>query len=107
MKKISDTELKAIIYKHAKWVRGEDDGDCANLYNADLCNANLRDCDILAGLLYMMGKITNVVPEAELKKFITERTGMSEEAYKAIDDIIAKEYEEADNKPLICEGGNE
>lgn len=67
----------------------------------------LRDCDILAGLLYMMGKITNVVSEAELKKFITERTGMSEEAYKAIDDIIAKEYEEADNKPLICEGENE
>lgn len=28
----------------------------------------LRDCDILAGLLYMMGKITNVAPEAELKK---------------------------------------
>lgn len=66
----------------------------------------LRDCDILAGLLYMMGKITNVVTEVELKKFITERTGMSEEAYKAIDDIIAKEYEEADNKPLICEAEN-
>lgn len=56
MKKISDTELKAIIYKHAKWVRGEDDGDCANLYNADLrgvnlrgvnlCNANLRGANL-------------------------------------------------------------
>lgn len=53
----------------------------------------LRDCDILTGLLYMMGKITNVVPEAELKKFITERTGMSEEAYKAIDDFVANECE--------------
>ena len=58
----------------------------------------LRDCDILAGLLYMMGKITNVVPEAELKKFITERTGMSEEAYKAIDGIIAKEASKAEGK---------
>ena len=47
MKKISDTELKAIIYKHAKWVRGEDGGERANLCgadlrNADLCCANLR-----------------------------------------------------------------
>ena len=46
MKKISDTELKAIIYKHAKWVRGEDDGDCANLYGANLCDADLRDADL-------------------------------------------------------------
>lgn len=51
----------------------------------------LQDYDVLAGVLYMMGKITNVVPEAELKKFITERTGMSEEAYKAVDDFIANE----------------
>ena len=29
MKKISDTELKAIIYKHAKWARGEDGGERA------------------------------------------------------------------------------
>ena len=37
MKKISYTELKAIIYKHAKWARGEDDGE-----RADLCDADLR-----------------------------------------------------------------
>ena len=41
MKKISDTELKAIIYKHAKWVRGEDGGERADLCNANLCGANL------------------------------------------------------------------
>ena len=51
MKKISDTELKAIIYKHAKWARGEDGGECADLRNAnlcgaDLCGANLRDADL-------------------------------------------------------------
>ena len=56
MKKISDTELKATIYKHAKWVRGEDGGERANLrgtdlYNADLCdadlcNANLRNANL-------------------------------------------------------------
>ena len=56
MKKISDTELKAIIYKHAKWARGEDGGEradlrCANLCganlcDADLCNANLRNADL-------------------------------------------------------------
>ena len=46
MKKISDTELKAIIYKHAKWARGEDGGERANLRNADLRGANLRDADL-------------------------------------------------------------
>ena len=46
MKKISDTELKAIIYKHAKWARGEDSGERANLRNADLRGADLRDADL-------------------------------------------------------------
>ena len=46
MKKISYTELKAIIYKHAKWARGEDGGKRAKLCGADLCGANLRDADL-------------------------------------------------------------
>ena len=46
MKKISDTELKAIIYKHAKWARGEDGGERADLCGADLRNANLHGADL-------------------------------------------------------------
>ena len=46
MKKISDTELKAIIYKHAKWTRGEDGGERADLRGADLRGANLRSADL-------------------------------------------------------------
>ena len=46
MKKISDTELKAIIYKHAKWARGEDGGERAKLCGADLCGANLRGANL-------------------------------------------------------------
>ena len=46
MKKISDTELKAIIYKHAKWARGEDGGERAKLCGADLRDADLRDADL-------------------------------------------------------------
>ena len=46
MKKISDTELKAIIYKHAKWARGEDRGERANLHSADLRGADLRGADL-------------------------------------------------------------
>lgn len=42
MKKISDTELKAIIYKHAKWTRGEDGGERADLRDANLSGADLR-----------------------------------------------------------------
>ena len=46
MKKISDTELKAIIDKHAKWLRGEDGGERTDLYGADLRGADLRDADL-------------------------------------------------------------
>ena len=46
MKKISDTELKAIIYKHAKWARGEDGGERAYLYGADLRGADLYGADL-------------------------------------------------------------
>ena len=46
MKKISDTELKAIIYKHAKWIRGEDGGERADLCDADLCDADLRGANL-------------------------------------------------------------
>ena len=46
MKKISGTELKAIIYKHAKWARGEDGGERADLCDADLCNADLRNANL-------------------------------------------------------------
>ena len=46
MKKISDTELKAIIYKHAKWARGEDGGERADLRGADLRGTNLRNADL-------------------------------------------------------------
>lgn len=51
----------------------------------------LREYDVLVGVIYMMGKATNVMPEAELKKLITERTGVGEEFYKAVDDFIANE----------------
>ena len=46
MKKISDTELKAIIYKHAKWARGEDGGERADLRGANLRGADLCDADL-------------------------------------------------------------
>ena len=52
MKKISDTELKAIIYKHAKWTRGENGGERAYLYGADLRDANLRGADLRGANLY-------------------------------------------------------
>ena len=52
MKKISDTELKAIIYKHAKWARGEDGGERADLHDANLRNADLCDADLCDANLY-------------------------------------------------------
>ena len=53
----------------------------------------LRENDVLAGVLYMMGKATNVVTEPELKKLVTGLTGKGEEFYKAVDDFVANECE--------------
>ena len=44
-------DIKLILEKHAKWARGEDGGEradlCgANLRGADLCDADLRDADL-------------------------------------------------------------
>ena len=39
-------DIKLILEKHAKWIRGEDDGECADLRDADLCYANLRGADL-------------------------------------------------------------
>ena len=39
-------DIKLILEKHAKWIRGEDDGERADLRDADLCYANLRGADL-------------------------------------------------------------
>ena len=38
--------IKIVLEKHAKWLRGEDGGECANLYDANLRGADLRDADL-------------------------------------------------------------
>ena len=52
MGKISDTKLKAIIDKHAKWLRGADGGERASLYGANLRGADLRGADLYGADLY-------------------------------------------------------
>ena len=39
-------DIKLILEKHAKWIRGEDGGERADLCGADLCYANLCDADL-------------------------------------------------------------
>lgn len=51
----------------------------------------LREYDVLAGVLYMMGKTSSVVTEPELKELVTGLTGKGEEFYRAVDDFIANE----------------
>lgn len=38
--------LTDILVKHSKWVRGEENGEKANLCDADLCGANLCGADL-------------------------------------------------------------
>lgn len=53
----------------------------------------LREYDVLAGMLYVMGKATNAFTEPELKKLVTGLTGKGEEFYKAVDDFVTNECE--------------
>ena len=39
-------DIKLILEKHAKWIRGEDGGERADLCDADLRGANLCDADL-------------------------------------------------------------
>ena len=39
-------DIKLILEKHAKWIRGEDGGERADLHDADLHDANLCDADL-------------------------------------------------------------
>ena len=39
-------DIKLILEKHAKWIRGEDDGERAKLCGADLCDADLYGADL-------------------------------------------------------------
>ncbi len=39
-------DIKLILEKHAKWARGEDGGERANLRGADLCDADLCGADL-------------------------------------------------------------
>lgn len=36
-------DIKLILEKHAKWIRGEDGGERADLRDADLCGAKNTD----------------------------------------------------------------
>ncbi len=46
MKKYTDAEIKEILEKHAKWLRGDNNGERAYLSGADLSRANLSGADL-------------------------------------------------------------
>ena len=46
MKKMKEQELKDLLKKHRKWIYGENGGERADLYGANLRGADLRDADL-------------------------------------------------------------
>ena len=46
MKTISQEKLKEILKKHSKFMRNEEGGECANLFDADLSGADLFGADL-------------------------------------------------------------
>ena len=46
MRKISEQELKDILDKHGKWLKGDDGGEKADLSSTDLSSADLRYADL-------------------------------------------------------------
>jgi len=43
---VSPEQIRDVLDKHAKWLRGEDGGERANLAGADLAGANLAGADL-------------------------------------------------------------
>ena len=43
---MDEQKLKQILESHGKWLRGEEGGERANLYEANLYGANLREADL-------------------------------------------------------------
>jgi len=43
---ITIKDIPGILELHAKWMRGEEGGEQANLRGADLCDADLRDANL-------------------------------------------------------------
>lgn len=52
MREIKPRELKEILENHKKWINGEDGGEMANLYGADLYMANLYESNLRGANLY-------------------------------------------------------
>ena len=52
MKTISSNDLKKILRKHILWLRGDPDGERADLSEANLYGANLRGADLSEADLY-------------------------------------------------------
>ena len=46
MRTISDKELRKIVEKHGKFLRGEEGGELAYLRRADLSGADLSEADL-------------------------------------------------------------
>jgi uncharacterized protein YjbI with pentapeptide repeats len=44
-------QIKEVLKKHAKWLRGEEGGERANLLGADLRGADLWEADLLGANL--------------------------------------------------------
>ena len=43
---MTQEELNVILEKHKKWLKNEEDGECADLHGADLRYANLTHTDL-------------------------------------------------------------
>ena len=52
MRKITEQELKEILEKHEKWLRGEEGGSRADLSYANLTNVNLTNANLYRANLY-------------------------------------------------------
>lgn len=104
MKQYADADMLLAMYTF------DDDGELSDLNERGhvplpVIRENIKDCivpdvgkklheyDVLAGVLYIMGKATNAFTEPELKKLVTGLTGKGEEFYNAVDDFVTNECE--------------
>ena len=77
MKTISSNDLKKILRKHILWLRGDPDGERADLSEANLYGANLRGADLSEADLYKANLSRANLSRANLSRANLSRANLS------------------------------
>ena len=110
MKLMTSEELKIVLEKHEKWLKGEKDGERAILSGADLSEADLREADLSGADLSEADLREADLSEADLREAGLSGANLREADLREADlreaDLIGANLREADLREADLSGAN-